>query len=491
MSRSHPHSSHHSHSVPNPQLSAPQRSFRFKFFESEEGIGPILDRQAAHGKPLDLSWLLKAHHYRDSIAIKNLDVDSAQDLLLLVHYDQPHEHGAQGVTVYPVQLSNPVIPNSYGLSNAHRRARKAAINMKWGEKDSADGKGESLAVEIFLCGLHFALFVRYAYNQRVVIFNWVTGHRVARIDGSWIHTDAKASHLVEHPLDVNHFAWISPNVIMIGCISQDENDAKYDGLYLYELSGHSQQPFSRSLVLEVPRWKETYRVSVGGDKSMEIVTGSWSEDIYPGALTRNAYDRVTVVREDVSQRPGCNVFYVLRNDYMVSLLRDRNRDTLSWNEFTNGASFPCIARAFSWPNKTVSLASDIQICGSKVMIAQKDEYEQSVQVTVADFDDASLDPRLVPGTVVRSGTTVADGPDSIFEHGWLWTNLPYRLIPIAAPIEWDIKLVLGHDRVSYTRTGSWRKAGYIPVQAHLAQAGAQYQGQPRVGMGASTSSGWQ
>ena len=64
------------------------------------------------------------------------------------------------------------------MTNAHRDARKAAISMRWGEDDWPEDD-TSLAVEIFLCGPHFALFVRYARNQRVVMFNWKTGQRIA------------------------------------------------------------------------------------------------------------------------------------------------------------------------------------------------------------------------------------------------------------------------------------------------------------------------
>ena len=123
------------------------------------------------------------------------------------------------------------------------------------------------------------------------------------------------------------------------------------------------------------------------------------------------------------------------------------------------------------------------------MAARLDRERGGTQITVLDFSAEGIDPRRVPGTVVSKGETIADGPNSVFEKGGIWTNLFYRSIPVDVSFSRDLKLFLGTERILYTRvsdlpliivmlqltwvalqTGSWKKAGYRNVQVALPQA---------------------
>ncbi|KZV71476.1 hypothetical protein PENSPDRAFT_664367 [Peniophora sp. CONT] len=453
----------HNHAQRHSRPYLPPRSFRFHYKGSEgRSLRHIIDRQAACGKPVDLAWLLDAQRHGSTIPIEWVELDSAQDLLLLMHHDQPHHPGAQGITIYPVQLADAT--DSHGKTNAHRQARKAEIFVKWAEGDRAAEGQDTLVVEMHLCGDHFALFILYAGNPRVVIYNWKTGKRIARVDAYDLHTNAKSPHLVEPPLFLHQFTWLAPCVFMIGSLQQNFGwPPGKDSLYIYQLGGNPEQPLSRSVTLELPRWKPDLRCHAL-EKELDFVAGSWSEDIYPGALSSNMHRRVTVVQDECwNPELGYCVFYVLQNDVLLSLLAQYNGRVLRWEAWSGTC-----ARAFQGVPRTSkdSTFMDIQVCGRKVMMVTSDKTQGTCQVEVADFDRNTLDPRMIPGTIVANGARVAESLDSMFELGCVWTNLPYRSIPLPGSIDSDTKFILRPDRILYTRrTDGWRKAKYITVQA--------------------------
>ncbi|KZV71479.1 hypothetical protein PENSPDRAFT_405118 [Peniophora sp. CONT] len=249
---------------------------------------------------------------------------------------------------------------------------------------------------------------------------------------------------------------------MIGCVVQHLEMPYQDSLYVYGLSGNSQQPLSHSVMLELPRWKPNLRYLGGQDRLIELITGSWSEDIYPGALSRKGCRHVIIVEDEcLHHKYRYSVRYVLRNDLLLRLLVQYNGRIMRWENWSKDC-----ARAFQGvPRNDPVQFINVQICGQKVMIITGNRTQRTKHVVVADFDPGTFDTRMVPGTVEKQGTTVAEGTASMFENGWVWTNLPYRSIPISGNIDWDTKLLLGADRIIYTRSGGWKKARYISVQA--------------------------
>ncbi|VDB98115.1 unnamed protein product [Peniophora sp. CBMAI 1063] len=443
---------------------ASPRSFRFSKSYTG-GVQSILDRQTACGKPIDLAWLLDARRHHDTITIDTLEVDSAQDLLLLMQYEQPTDHPeARGITVYPVQLSRSAT-TAHGVSQTHHLARKASIFAEWDGDRPAEGQ-PSLEVELHLCGDHFALFVLYTESPRVLIYNWKTGKEVAAVDTDARYSDATSKMLVEDfPLCLHQFTWITPRVFMLGSIQQQTCEDAVDCLYIYELSGDKGEPLSRSVMLELPRWKSKL-----GDqavyKELTIQTGSWNEDIYPGALSGNVFRRVTVVHDEcMGNKPEhvYHIFYVLRNDLLLQTLAQHNRQQLPWEQW----GWTC-ARAFAEGSIRMNASVDleIQVFGPQVMMTQSKHAQQTRNVTVLDFDQAGLDPRLTGHVRMQgSATNVA-----MFENDSVWSALPYRRIPIYGPIGSNGKLFLRADGVLYTRSNSdnwWTNAVVLPAQVEL------------------------
>lgn len=155
-------------------------------YDQNDPLKGKLDRQLLCNKPVDLTWLLNVRRYSDTITINSVEIDSAQDLLLLLHYDQPrsvsHNQNAT-IKVFPVQLSNPTVRpsrRSKTMTNAHQHACKPEIVVLFEPDDEPDGgPTDTLEIEMTLCGDYFALFFRYTKNQRVSIWNWKTGMEVA------------------------------------------------------------------------------------------------------------------------------------------------------------------------------------------------------------------------------------------------------------------------------------------------------------------------
>ncbi|KZV71475.1 hypothetical protein PENSPDRAFT_734098 [Peniophora sp. CONT] len=438
------------------------RSFRLSYpYGQDSPLKGKLDRQLLCNKPVDLTWLLNAPRHHDTVRIDSVELDTAHDLLLLLHYEQPRHYKSSSTTsdtikIFPVQLSNPVTPSSHGMTNAHYLARNAVITVPFDKGDNPQGgPTDTMEIEMTLCGDYFALFFRYTKNQRVVIMNWKTGHKVARIDSDLKRTDTDDfENLVEPPRDITQFAWLAPNAFMIVSVHADLRDA----LYLYRLNGHertsgrSPSPFAQSVVLEFPRWKPEYR-RWAASKGLEVITGPWSEHLYPGALSYNASNRVTVLLEDYTSGPTYDIRYVLRNDVLVNHFLGRyNGRTLPWEHWNRAG-----AAVF-----TNSPSTEVQVCGWTVLCVLRNPAKGNTVLEASNFNPAQIDPRMGPGGIMTRQIPAAR-ECGMFESN-IETMMPFRLVSFSfSDVGCVTQFILGAGRIFYSKDGRWKYDAHIPV----------------------------
>ncbi|VDB98112.1 unnamed protein product [Peniophora sp. CBMAI 1063] len=416
-------------------MPAHSRSFRFSHHEEQK-----FDAYAVCNRPVDLTWLLNAPTLPDTIPVDSVELDSYQNLILLLHYDQPNAneqspHG-NGAKVFPVQLDHAVNPGN-GLTNAHEQARRAMIDIPFTESDLPDGgPDDTMEIEMKLCGDYFSLFFRYTVSQRVVIYSWKTGEMIATIDSDRDRSDTRFLETL-HPGDVTQFAWFSPDAFAIlsteAHLDKADRDPKFpsfeDALYLYQLSGEGrasgEEPgtISRSVALELPRWRSSWRHEACR-KLLKFVTSSWNEDVYPGSLSFNATQRVTVLMEDYAydEKPIYNIRYVLRNDLLVNfLLQSYDGQELRWEYWG-----PTIGAAvFENPSNL----SDIQVCGMMVLTVLRDDARNITRIESNHFNP--LD-HPGPGDLLLDQAPITPKVD-IFEQGQIYTTMVYRTLTYTHP----------------------------------------------------------
>lgn len=238
-----------------------------------------------------------------------------------------------------------------------------------------------------------------------------------------------------------------------------------DALHLYRLSGRArttaldQESFSQSVVLELPRWKPEWRRK-GDKRGIEFVSGSWNEDVYPGALSYNATNRVTVLREAYTRGPGYDLRYVLRHDQLVDHLARYNGREVHWNVwspscaavFSNRPSLEMYVLLYRHgvPVCSRTDAYHSQVCGWTVLTALRDQVHGRTEIEAADFNPAQIDARMVPGVIVPGQWPVAR-ECGIFE-GDIQTQMVYRCFP--QPLRCDdcvTRFVLGSGRLFYSQ----------------------------------------
>ncbi|KZV71480.1 hypothetical protein PENSPDRAFT_650644 [Peniophora sp. CONT] len=447
---------------PGPHPSASPRSFRFSYaYNDYEELKLKLHRQQVSNRYVDLRWLLHARRHCKAIPVNGVELDSAQDLLLFMHYVQPSRAGRDGVWVYPIQLSDAVVPSSHGMmSNAHQQAQRAAIFVEWERCDYPDRDEEAMGppqgavnidVKMSLCGDHFALFYQHARNQRVVICNWKTGEKVAMVDSWRIHTSAEFPDAIHHPVDVTQFAWLARDAFMIASVVQHKRELE-DALYIYRFTGNPHRPLPQVVVLELPCWRYELR-DRGSGRQLGIVTGSWSEDVCPGALSYT-HNRVTVLTEEFSSGPRYSIYYVLRNDILLNFfLVHHSERVLRWDQWYH----PCV-RLFDGPKRMEHL--DIQVCGSMVLTSLwGDSSESATCVKVDDFNES----RMTSGAVVQRPNWVATECMMFEDECGLWSNLEYRSV-LDGRYDYQSNFILGAGRLFHTKDRhSWKRAGCVSL----------------------------
>lgn len=145
-----------------------------------------------------------------------------------------------------------------------------------------------------------------------------------------------------HPHEVGDFTWLAPDAFMIiNNHGQDHcPEAQTDGLWLYRVDSRGRQPLYQSVALELPRWMVSVRRNridpVLGRGLWPLDSGSWSNDVFPGALSRNVRQRIVVLSE-----AGCGPYrlvYIFLNDALLKLLELNNGQTIRYEQWLSRCS---------------------------------------------------------------------------------------------------------------------------------------------------------
>ncbi|VDB98119.1 unnamed protein product [Peniophora sp. CBMAI 1063] len=450
-----------------PRDPIPGRSWKFMLEgpTSKDILYHISAVQKHCGKPVDMDGVIRwlTASTRPGLPINAVAFDSAQDLLLLVHYNEISDPDpGEGVTVYPVRLSDPF---AAGYSKAHPKAREAAILMRWEESDNwVDEHGNYIMVDIEVCGKLYALRTQNTGNNRVAIFNWQTGKPVARIDGHELLTDACAVHArwhppgLGHPHEVEGFTWLAPDTFMItnshGYMHCEA--AQHDGLWIYRIDSRSREPLYRSIALELPRWMWNVRRNNETPMMCRAIfspdSGSWSEDVFPGALSGNVRNRIVVVRES-SWHFKYSLVYIFRNDALLGLLERHNGQTLPYEQWLSRCSRVLEIRGS---------VERIWVCGWAALLKYKDEQER-LCLEIVNFNPEAQRTHMATGVLVTQPSEVAiprrpDGSWLPFFDG-IKSELPYFSTRLESThgIGPKTDFMMFPDRVLYSND-SWASA---------------------------------